>query len=218
MADVSPEGGKFHIVQPCANCGVSLLGVGSPMHSSRGDVCSLACWSKIYEEFQADTIDEVSHDAVNHPSTNPEIKYQNFELKSNERCVDDILNRYVSLLPSWLNVLTIAIYDEHGDGPDGAMAWSKASPEYGFATISILSKWLDRPVKEQCSCILHEILHIAQRREYNFVWDRLLNPVQDRNEDLHKFLVEDYRQRNEEFIEGLSHALVEAMGCPINSQ
>ncbi len=137
------------------------------------------------------------------------IKYQNFELKSNQCHVGKILDTYSALFPYWLHTLTVAIYDECGDRPEGAMDWNDAKPEYGFATISILSKWLDRPERQQRSFILHEILHIAHRREYNFVWDRLLNPVKERNEELHTFLVEDYRQRNEEFIEGLAHAILE---------
>lgn len=136
--------------------------------------------------------------------TGLEIVYQNFELKFNEHRVGDILDTFLALLPLWLNELTITIYDEHGDRPEGMMAWSKARPEYGFASISIMSGWLDRPEREQRSFILHEILHIAQRREYNFVWDRLLNPIQDKNEELHTFLVEDYRERNEEFIQHLT--------------
>lgn len=140
--------------------------------------------------------------------TELKILYQNFELKSNQNFIGDILNSYIALFPLWLNELTITIYDDHGDRPEGMMAWSKARPEYGVASISIMSGWLDRPEGEQRSFILHEVLHIAQRREYNFVWDRLLNPIQDKNEELHTFLVEDYRERNEEFIGHLTDAIL----------
>lgn len=141
-------------------------------------------------------------------SPHPHIIYQNFELKDNERHVANIVNHYSWLFPSWLHALTVAIYDEHSDAPEGTIAWASARPEYGTATIYILSRWLDRPEKNQRSFILHEILHIAQRREYNFVWDRLLNPMQNKNEELHAFLVEDYRERNEEFIEGLTRGII----------
>jgi hypothetical protein len=139
---------------------------------------------------------------------NLDIQLQNFEVKANESHVRDIIYRYKYILPLWLRSLTVEIYDEHSDAPEGTMAWNKARPEYGFATICILSRFLDKPEKQQRSFILHEMLHIAHRREYNFVWDRLLNPVQNRNEELHKFLVEDYRQWNEEFINQLTYAIL----------
>ena len=137
------------------------------------------------------------------------IQYQNFELESNQCHVGKILDTYSVLFPSWLRTLTVSIYDTYSKQPDGMVAWSKARPEYGSAEINVLSTWLDRPGHQQHSFILHEILHIAQRREYNFIWDRLLNPVEKRNKELHGYLIEDYRQRNEEFIEGLTHAILE---------
>ncbi len=139
---------------------------------------------------------------------NLDIQFQNFEVKANESYVRDIVYRYKYILPPWLRTLTVEIYDEHSDAPEGTIAWIKGKPEYGFAIICILSRFLDRPEKEQRSFILHEMLHIAHRREYNFVWDRLLSSVQDRNKELHKFLVEDYRQYNEEFISQLTYAIL----------
>lgn len=142
-----------------------------------------------------------------------DIRFENFELKSNETHICDIVDLYRYILPAWLYTLTVTIYDENEDAPEGTVAWSKATPEYGFASIGILSRILDRPLKSQHRFILHEILHIAHRREYNFVWDRLLNPIQDRNEELHKFLIEDYRHRNEEFIEELTRAILSHGFC-----
>lgn len=139
-----------------------------------------------------------------------EIEFQNFEVKANETHIGDIIRQYGFFLPSWVYKLTVEIYDSlRDDQPEGMIAWSKARPEYGHATICMLTSILDRPIKEQYSYIIHEILHIAHRREYNFVWDRLLSPVQDRNEDLHKFLVEDYREHNEEFIEHMTRCILQ---------
>lgn len=139
----------------------------------------------------------------------PEITFQNFELERNKIHIGDIIERYQHFFPSWLHELTVTIYDNLADDqPKATIAWSKSYPEYGSGSIFILSKLLDRPEREQHSFILHEMLHIAHRREYNFIWDRLLNPVKDRNEELYDFLVEDYRERNEEFIEGLTRSLL----------
>lgn len=137
-----------------------------------------------------------------------EVTFHNFELPSNEHYISDIIDRYRYLFPSWLRMLSMSVYDEKEDMPESTVAWNTARPEYGEASINIFSRWFDRPERDQRAFILHEILHIAHRREYNFVWDRLLNPMAKNNEELHGFLVEDYRERNEEFIEGLVRAIV----------
>lgn len=134
-----------------------------------------------------------------------EIRYRNFDLESNEKYVGSIINKYAALFPSWLRTLRVEIFDRDDEGrTNGPIAWSNADPEYGDANIGILSRWLDRPRKDQQSLVLHEILHVAQRREYNFVRNRLISPAEARNEELYEFLVEDYRERNEEFIESLT--------------
>ena len=142
------------------------------------------------------------------PPTELEITYHNFESESNRAHIDKIIKQYSWLFPSWLRELKVGIYDTHDDHPEDTIAWSTGRPEYGSSTINVMSSWLDRPLQLQHSLVLHEILHIAHRREYNFVWDRLLNPLQNRNEELHTVLVEDFRERNEEFIEGLTRAIL----------
>ena len=132
------------------------------------------------------------------------IRYQNFEKPENEQYVAAIVEKYRALLPRWLDRLTIVIYDNNEDAPEDRIAWNRAVPEYGYAHINIHSKWLDKDADLQDELILHEILHVAHGRERNFICDRLLDPVQDRNKELYSFLCGDYRERNEEFINCLA--------------
>lgn len=139
----------------------------------------------------------------------PRIRYHSFESAKNRAHIQAIVERYQYLLPHWLHELSVEIRDELDPGVlKNTISWSDATPEYGDASLYILSKLLDRPETLQHSCILHEILHIAHYREYILVSSRLLAPLQDRNEELHAYLVEDYRERDEEFIECLTEAIL----------
>ena len=70
------------------------------------------------------------------------IRFQNFEDEFNREYVCDIVALYEFLLPSWLRLLTIALYDNNIPGaPSDTICKSKANPPYGYASISILSRW-----------------------------------------------------------------------------
>ena len=134
-----------------------------------------------------------------------QIEFTHFEDPRNEARITSVLKRFAPLYPTWLRTLTVSITDTLPG--NRSICWSVAKPEYGTATIVIVSSWLDRDPELQRSDLLHEVLHVAHRREYNFVWDQLLNPIEERNKELHAYLVEDYRVRNEEFIEGLAQSI-----------
>lgn len=142
----------------------------------------------------------------------PQIRYQNFEKPENQEYVAAIVDKYRELLPRWIDRLTVVVYDENEDAPKGSLCWVSGKPEYGFAHINILSKWFDRDTDLQDELILHEMLHVAQAREYKFVWDRLINPLDERNPELYYALSEDYRERNEEFINCLAQGIRALLG------
>lgn len=141
-----------------------------------------------------------------------QIRFQNFEKPENQEYVAAIVEKYRALLPRWLDRLTIVVYDQNEDAPKGSLCWVSGKPEYGFAHINILTAWFDKDADLQDELILHEILHIAHRRENSFIRGRLLYPLVERNAELHADLEDEYCERNEEFINSLSQGIRALLG------
>lgn len=147
-----------------------------------------------------------------------EIRFQNIEKTENQNYIGAIVDKYRALLPRWLDRLTIVIYEKNEDAPDDAICWVNGKPEYGFAHINILTAWLDKDPDLQDELILHEILHIAHRRENSFVRGRLLYPLAERNAELHDVLADDYRERNEEFTNSLAQGIRALLNASTDSK
>lgn len=139
-----------------------------------------------------------------------EIRFEHFENPRNEAYIASILKEFASLYPTWLRTLTVSITDTLPES--GSHVWTIGTPEYGTATIIIVSRWLDNDPELQRLDLLHEILHVAHRREYSFVQRQLLDTIEDQDKKLHAYLVEDYRVRDEEFIESLSQGIWALLG------
>lgn len=127
------------------------------------------------------------------------IEYENFEREENKAMVAEIVLAYAWLFPVWLKTLTVRIHDEHSNS-DTWSAWSKGSPEYGTASIGMMTTCLDKPEGWFREMIVHELLHIAHMRIYELMRTRIVAHFEESNPELFGFLEEDMRQRVEEFM------------------
>lgn len=134
-----------------------------------------------------------------------DIQYRFFENPVCEARVRVLVQPLRWLLPSWLNKLHINSASPEDD--DGAVACTHVKPEYGLATIEVNPLFWEQPPRSQEIYILHEVLHVAHGRIHSLVQRRLLAHLKESNPDLHMFCEDEFRERTEEFIEGLTQAI-----------
>lgn len=133
-----------------------------------------------------------------------DLQYRFFENPQCEARVQALVEPLQWLLPPWLHELHI---NSSSSEDDEKVACTHVKPEYGLATIEIYPLfWEQRPDKQQI-LILHEILHVAHGRVFSLVQRRLLSHIKEANPDLHLFCEDEFRERTEEFIEGLAQAI-----------
>ena len=141
------------------------------------------------------------------------IEYENFERDENKAMVAEMVLAYSFLFPVWLKVLTVSVYDRHTES-EFLNGWSSGNPKYGTAEIGIRTKFFEKPTQWQRELVVHEMVHIAHMRLDEYIHDRLLAQVKERNEELHAFLEDDMHERIEEFTEHMALGIVEALSLP----
>lgn len=138
------------------------------------------------------------------------VEYENFERPENQELVAGIVQAYAWLFPVWLKTLTVSVYDKHPES-DTMVGWSSGNTEYGTVEIGIRTTFFEKPTQWQHALVVHELVHIAHMQLAEYVHDRLIVPIKERNQELHAFLADDVYKRVEEFVEHMAVGIVADM-------
>ena len=81
------------------------------------------------------------------------------------------------------------------------------SKEYLHFTLNVYYAFFDCPVEVQREKIIHEIVHTNHAALIMFVRDRLINPIRDRNPELHEYLDPEFTEKVESFTQSMAFAI-----------
>lgn len=138
------------------------------------------------------------------------IEYENFERDENKALVAEIVLAYAWLFPVWLKTLTVSVYDRHAES-ETMNAWSSGNLKYGTADVGIKTNFFEKPTQWQHELVAHELVHIAHMQIAEYVHERLIAPIKERNEELYSFLASDVYDHIEHFVEHMALGLVANM-------
>jgi hypothetical protein len=133
-----------------------------------------------------------------------------------KREVDQIVQRYKSAMPGWLNHVLIeyVIRAEVGEPGDGAIAMIDVKYEYRYATIRICGDQWERPGVDKERVIVHELCHCLvapiEKLAHSLLDARDETGANDPADPLLEAMYEQTRMAMESSVEDTAQALVAA--------
>lgn len=134
-----------------------------------------------------------------------EVRYRNFEQKDTEDKVRAVIKKYSFLFPAWLRELNVNIVNNPDE--NGAHAWCTAEVGYSSASITFTPVILDRPLREMHKTFVHELVHLANARQWEFVRNRVLDLIPDGQAK--EYILADHTERVEEFTVHMTQVIVD---------
>lgn len=138
-----------------------------------------------------------------------EITYHGFENEGILAHVKAIMESYRALLPDWLNSLSIVSSAQ--DGPGNCLKVHYNQHEYMHARISVFPVWFDQTEERQRIGIIHELVHIQHAALLDFAESHLIDPIKERNQELHDYIHEEFRVKLERFTESAAIGIYRAL-------
>ena len=139
-----------------------------------------------------------------------QILYTNNIQPENRRIIQEHINGLLWLLPGWLHLLRVNLYDS-GDTP-GELASISVMYDYREATLNMCCGWLDESPEHKMKAIVHELLHIHLNVLSDYAESKIdvLCP-KDEQEKFNASIKADLRERLEYVTHDLAKVLCDKM-------
>lgn len=137
------------------------------------------------------------------------INYENFRSSSQQKEIEDLLEVYGSIIPSYVKTLNVINWDDVSDGENRDFASITYTPKYLEATLNIYNRFFSNKEQVKRLTIIHELLHIHVGRINSLVRDDVIKYVATKNEDLSIFMDRSYIGLEEEFVEHFANFILD---------
>lgn len=136
------------------------------------------------------------------------VLYHFFENEDQLKEIQDLLNRFSTVIPSWVQTLHVSRWNSNDTG-DNDFASMEVRPKYLDATLSIYDSFFNNTRDERVVTLIHELLHIHFGRINTLVRKDMIEYIKEQNNDLSIFMDRMYRELEEAFVEQFAHFLLE---------
>lgn len=135
------------------------------------------------------------------------VKLANFDSPENAKIVEELTERFRWLLPFWLRNLRIEQRGAIGD--DGTTAIMTVQRRYHDATMGLAHNFHDADDTDRAWYFVHELMHTHMDALTSWMIHEVIDPIKDRNEELHTHLTSEFTAHFEEVVDGLARAVLD---------
>ena len=136
------------------------------------------------------------------------LTFENWRNPEQEAVAHQIIKRAQPMFPEWVERLRISMNERLED----AYARAGLNYEYLSGTIEFSPCFFALPPLEQTETVMHELIHVVHEPLLLWVRDYLIDPLEEKNPEVHAILKKQFSERKEQFTESIGISLARLLG------
>lgn len=135
----------------------------------------------------------------------PNIVFRGFENSGEQSSAKILLGSLLFLVPHWVKLISVKRMTTTSiDDPACAI---ETCEKNRWCAMSLYEGFFSSPEDEQSIYMIHELLHLQHCVVVDWVMNRLIKPLSDRNMELHGYCLDEFTERFERFTEDMAHII-----------